>query len=424
MAKAVFSEIISDLRGKIGSHVWSNWRGIPIIKRAPTKMDYAWGSAFNAQHRALIKDCTYRWKKVLAQGQKDGWEEYAQYLATLPTSYVKLSGWKQYGGTMSGFNAYTLTNSFRRSIGKTDFLDDAPLSIESPPQPGFSNLEYISGPPKTLRATVANPAYLPEASFVRAWCRGTQYAHLIIAKYNEITTEPAPDWDVEYEANELPPYATPPWTLRGVETGEIISGKLHINHPAEAGDVTDYYRNVDPTENWTFEIKLQIIATDNDIYCGITRPTTGYNVHRISFSVYPDKVILTCQGYGTQDYVMDTTDAYHTYRIINQGYATKLYVDGVERCSISGGEIGDGGGQIFFPYVGPTDVTELYIDYVRYSLTEAIYPTGQQYSWNKMHYAKGAEADILPDTYKVQLDIIGESGRHSPPSEIKTIKVT
>jgi len=257
MARATFSEIITALSGKIGGHVWTTWNGIPVCKTAPSHMRVAYESLPRKTNLIKGTDCIRAWEEILTQEQKDGWEDYADYLATLPTNYVKLTGLKNYGGVMAGYNAYTLVNVFRLSIGLTDLLNDAPLGESNPTTAILESLTYLYSANPTLRATIKPPASLSEPTYARIHCRGTRYAHLIQALYAQVQADALSAPTVDYIPTVLPPAATPPWTLIGAEYGTIISNQLHLVYTTFDED-DRYKRTINYAPAYTAEITIRV----------------------------------------------------------------------------------------------------------------------------------------------------------------------
>jgi len=187
MARITLSDLIIDIRGKVGQSVYSIWKGIHLVKQMPINFMYPWGSAYNWVMRKLVDECTERWKKVLSLAQKNAWEQYSDYLGALgglyaPGAVDMIPGLRRYAGIMSGFNAYTLTNALRRTVGYSDFLDDAPNGQWFPPQPAFQTFYCTITPKPTLHVTLTPLAPGALDFWLVVWCRGKAYAHLLAAK--------------------------------------------------------------------------------------------------------------------------------------------------------------------------------------------------------------------------------------------------
>jgi hypothetical protein len=424
MARAVFSEIVTDLSGRIGGHVWTKWKGIPVCKLAPTHFKVARQSLPRFTQLKSAFDCVRSWQNDLSIGQKADWETYAAYLATLPTDYVKLTGLKNYGGTMSGFNAFTLVNSFRSSIGMPSILEDAPNAGTDPDTPTLNSLTYSAGPPKKLTANVTLPASFPEQCYLRVWCRGTRGAHLIMPAYEPAQGE-EPFWSLNYTADALPEDSTPAWTHLGGAYGSVAAGILTIDTTGGASYFC-YYRMSGLTEminsrGFTIEAKMKVITSANPDVRLILRFTDDARVASLAFSQTQIALLGPIDSYN-----MDTTDAFHVYRITVIGSTIKVYVDNILRMSGTIPTATSAQRIEFGDAIAPGSMnSKSEWDYVKFYPYGPCNPDGtQEIDWTKMRYAQGNEANLIPDVYKCQVDLMGEDGRFSPPSEIISAKVT
>lgn len=208
MARIKLTDIISDIRGKVGTHVYSIWKNIHLVKMQPVNFPYPWQSAYNWPMRKLIDLCTYRWKRILSDAQKEGWESYAIYLGDLAGLYAEgavdtIPGLRGYAGVMSGFNAFTMTNALRRSVGYADFLDDDPEGEYFPPQPELLTFGYAYGPPAVLDVTLTPLAPQALDFWLVAWCRGKSLAHLLMAKILRGENVGATNWNKLHYARGL-----------------------------------------------------------------------------------------------------------------------------------------------------------------------------------------------------------------------------
>jgi len=424
MAIIILSDLITDIRGKVGTKVYSIWKGIHTVKGEPTNFRYAWESAFNPGQRALIKTCAYRWQTVLSDVQKAGWETYALYLATLPTDYNRLVGWKQYGGAMSGYNAYTHCNQMRLSVGLTTIQDDAPNAETSPGQPVFDTLTEEAGPPISLTAAFTPPIIIPTTSYIRAWCKGTRFAHLILAKYKEVSADITEEWTVCYEGNEKPPDSTPPWILVGNDEATLGGGILHLT---QAGAQTgSYYRTIDyPQAGLCVRTLMKTLnATSNQTRLNIWLQATVNTGWCMFLLLQQNAVSFFINNVLVHQEPVDV-EVYHTYEVNFNGADWALKVDDVTvHTEVAPGTIPTDQSRIVF---GNTDAgagVESWWDWVRYYLGASEPPIAYMLTWDKMRYARGAELNIFPDTYQCQLDIVSDKGRFGPPSNIKTLRVT
>jgi len=425
VARITLSDIISDIRGRVGTHVYSIWKGIHLVKMVPKNFRYAWKSTHSPTYRKLVAEASLYWRKVLSPAEKATWETYATYLAALGYPYYgptvfKLVGWKQYGGIMSAFNAFTLTNALRWSIGKTDIALEAPGTGDALPTPAFVSLEYIPGSPNILRATITRPTSLYQDAWLRVWCRGSQAAHLIMAKVvvGQIGENPA--WTVDYDCSVEPDAATPAWTLFATDFCTVIDGVIEIDTITPGGAAAcAYWRapaGFDNAVGWAVEVDMQVIQSADvdkrlvvDVHDDVFQEELWFSASKIK--LFND---------GTE-YVMDTTDRSHVYRITGKGGVIKVFVDNILR--ITGVfATANGGGWVFFGdmslVAGQNSISRW--NYVRYYAGGDVAPGTEEIEWGNMRYAEGAELPLVLDNYQAQMDYIGADGRFSPPSAIKT----
>jgi hypothetical protein len=196
MAKLSYGTLIKDIRGKIGGVVFSQWKGIPFARLKPTTFRYPWESELNSACRTSVDRLVKAWRDNLSQTQRDAWETYATYLATLTTVYDKLPGRKDIGGTMSGYNAFILTNLLSFSVGYSAIIEDNPSAEVDPIAPTLVDFTFEAGPPRNLVIEFTYDEVPVPETFVRLWLRGKRYAHLLLAKYQDATDET----DIEVDA--------------------------------------------------------------------------------------------------------------------------------------------------------------------------------------------------------------------------------
>jgi len=320
---------------------------------------------------------------------------------------------------MSGFNAFVLTNMLRRSIGKTDILEDDPIAIDPPARPQFYTLEFLVGPPKKLKVTISSPTDLVEPTWLRVFCRGHRMAHLIMAKVVQAAEGVPIPWDVTYPCDVEPDAAAPPWTRIGDDFCTAAAGIITIDTVTPGGISVCAYRlasiGFDNAVGWVAEFKMKVVES------------AGLDA-RLLFEVIDDKyferlyisdsrIELAFDGGGCD---MDTTDDYHVYRITVHGKDICVYVDSVLRIEGTLSEVAAANRMIFGDYATPGGQNSKSMwDYIRWYLSGYTPPDRESHEWENMRYAKGAEFSLQNDLYDVQLDLIGASGRYSAPSGIK-----
>lgn len=428
MAKLILSDIISDIRGTVGTHTYSYWKGVHLVKNRSVNYRTAHESAFRTAQKDFIARVSQYWMGGLTQDQRDGWQTYAEYIETLGDPYygptvIKLVGWRQYGGIMSGFNAFVLTNMLRRSIGKTDILEDDPIAIDPPPMPVFSSLTFLPGPPKLLRIILNKPDALIEDTWFRVFCRGHRYAHLILAKTGVAIPDAPIAWDVTYDCIKKPLAATPPWSTFAY-TGDFCTAlgtEIEIDTvPEAAGAQCSYYLDVAGFDNavgWTVEAHLKVIEVLTGTFVLIVYDGTRW--FRLSFTE------TGIEAFTGDTHEMDTTSHFRVYRITGKGTAMKVYVDGVLAITstIVGQATGDKRVAFGDTSNAPNWNSNVQWSFIRIFDAGAVAGATETIDIEYMRFAKGHELPLQNELHDVQLDYISENGRYSPPSYIRSMAV-
>jgi hypothetical protein len=423
MARVVFSNLITKVTGKIGNVVYSSWKGIYTAKSLPINQAYAWTSPNNADNRANLQTLINSWNNDLDPTQRTDWETYAVYLATLPTNYVKITGWHQYGGIMSSYNAFVLCNMIRFSVGYTDVLEDAPLAMTSPVQPTLTDLVLHSTNPNVLRVDYPLPSPLYADTTLRLWMKGRSKAHLIIAGETFIPQSGTTIWDVNYEADQLPPAATPPWTLAGSECGSIALSILTVD-PSRGGYLATFYLINAPgvaTERH-LETRIKIHAAAGYHSVMLQGTTDGVNIWLMYLKLFQDHIELWDISGLLGSYTMNTTTDFNVYNMD--------WVSGVATVSVNSTPV------IVKPCTTTqVDTPKIYFgkdtagtmvaeyDYVKFRVGPPGPPTPTYIDVSQLQYTKGVSLPVIKDTYDAQLDCVDQYGRFSPPSQIKTLIV-
>lgn len=135
------------------------------------------------------------------------------------------------------------------------------------------------------------------------------------------SAEPLADWTVVYEGPDLP---TQPWQRMGFGVGcvaQIREGKLLIADRSTEGGSYAFFQYpcfIRPTDETVVEVRVKPISGWSSVMI-----ENGLSGEEIMF--YPDQVKARHCGLT---YAMDTTDAFHTYRIVIQDRDFRIYVDG------------------------------------------------------------------------------------------------
>ncbi len=149
------------------------------------------------------------------------------------------------------------------------------------------------------------------------------------------------DWDVIYEANQMP---APPWTSDRLKENlecELREGALRIADRGSAGGDYFYWSypwNADPDREAVVEARVKVVSGWSNVIV-----SNGRAYERLA--LYPDRIGL----YEARiEHPLDTTGDFHAYRIVLQGSDIRVFVDDVLRL--------DGRGRFTTPPVGRNDV--------------------------------------------------------------------
>lgn len=155
------------------------------------------------------------------------------------------------------------------------------------------------------------------------------------------TAAQAPEWTAVYTATELP---QAPWhgdRPRPHTLAEVRDGALLLADRGEQPGDYRYYSypwNVDPERESVVEARVRVLSGWNNIIVA-----NGVATERVS--LYPDRVALY---YAKRSHAMNTTDNFHTYRVVVKGKDIRVFVDGELRL--------DGVGLFTEPAAGRNDV--------------------------------------------------------------------
>jgi len=159
---------------------------------------------------------------------------------------------------------------------------------------------------------------------------------------------------VEYRADASPQTPTSsrlayPWTLQGspsttgiaattsalVKSGYAFTLGTLINGTAYGGFIHTS-ANTYPTGLISSERGYTVEAQVKGVLAGSNRGqiisiSDGVYRHQLWINTADVRISTAYIAEGTQKYVMDTTDDFHTYRIVTKGSAVNVYVDNVKR---------------------------------------------------------------------------------------------
>ena len=167
--------------------------------------------------------------------------------------------------------------------------------------------------------------YVVEPDLVRPGANRFEFAN--VQPQRDAAEEPS--WTVAWMATEKP---KAPWSCdrpRKNTRAEISNGALLIaDQGTEGGDYLYYAYpwNVSPAEEAVVEARAKVVSGWSNIII-----SNGVAIERIC--LYPDR-ISTYHSKITHE--MDTTDDFHTYRIVTKGEDLRVYVDGELRLDASG----------------------------------------------------------------------------------------
>jgi hypothetical protein len=181
-----------------------------------------------------------------------------------------------------------------------------------------------------------NGTALAEPTRAGAWLEYPVPAELLKPLRNEVTVTavaagPAGDtWDVQWEGDRVPP---PPWTADrlGPHTlAQLKDGALLVADRGTANGEYVYF-----WYTWGADPEIEAVAEFE------AKVISGVNSVIFSNGVACDRVMLTPTGIRwytvNQSYAMDTTDGFHTYRLVLRGQDMSLQVDGKTVLNAPGG---------------------------------------------------------------------------------------
>ena len=142
------------------------------------------------------------------------------------------------------------------------------------------------------------------------------------------------NFTVDYQANALPQDSTPAWE-RGPGTPEIEAienGTLHLGKDF-VGDSAIYKINTSfqSTKPYEIETRVKIAVMDYPMPYGAIALNVQDEKYSWDLMFTPNSVELGHSATFDVSYPMDTTDGFHTYKIITDNGFVSLFVDGAEK---------------------------------------------------------------------------------------------
>ena len=177
-AKIVLSDLLNDIRGSIGAHTYSVWKGTHYIREKASSIENP-NSAAQVTVRNRLALLAQRWSNTLTAAQHAAWGEIAQKWGTAAKENAS-KGYRDLmpdlGRNMSGYNAYIAAGVANARIGKAA-ADNPPLGADIPKPP--SGLAVTpDGPPITkLTITWTDEPDMGANDIVGIWLEIVGLAH-------------------------------------------------------------------------------------------------------------------------------------------------------------------------------------------------------------------------------------------------------
>jgi hypothetical protein len=179
MGRIILSEILNDIRNRVGENVYYVDKGLHYVRTGPRTIANP-----DTEKQGTFRDCwldaNARWYGNLSDSQRAKWETYAKSFGSARDNenmQGKLQLIRLNRKRMCGFNAYVMVQILRRSIGLLDWNDDAPLGVAKPTEPKNLVLTYNPDPANTFSLTWDDPIRLGANGKIRVWARNWCWAH-------------------------------------------------------------------------------------------------------------------------------------------------------------------------------------------------------------------------------------------------------
>ncbi len=191
MAKIVLSDLLNDIRGSIGAHVYSTWKGTHYIREKAASISNP-NSPSQEGVRLSLSIAAGRWTSALSVAQRVGWDELAQRWGSAAKENTS-KGYKDLipdiGRNMSGYNAFVRAAVMNSKMGMP-VVDDAPLGIDMPKPPTGVSITPDGPPITALSVAWTDPADIAEGDHVCIWVEVVGLAHKQLLKTNDPAATP------------------------------------------------------------------------------------------------------------------------------------------------------------------------------------------------------------------------------------------
>lgn len=190
MARITLGPNVTDIRGRVGSVVYSIWKsGVSYVRQAANVV-YNPHSGDQSTIRAWLTILSKYWYDSLSEAQRIEWNDWAQ---TQPGKGNKDGGVlniiKGNGGIMSGYNAFLMANLWLRSVCRPVTLN-APLGHQPPSAPTGVTAAYAGG---TVTLTWVEPQTHKAGAQVRIWMMNhNKIGHRQEVMYTDFNDTPRP----------------------------------------------------------------------------------------------------------------------------------------------------------------------------------------------------------------------------------------
>jgi hypothetical protein len=173
------------------------------------------------------------------------------------------------------------------------------------------------------------------------------------------------EWDVEYYGNKMPQH---PWggSIREKCSAGIKDNKLHvIDNGIEAGQMVNfaYAWSLSASDKPVIEVSLKVLSCTARAAVVLLLANGEYDE---DLTFHTDRITL---GKSDLSYMMDTTNAFHCYRVEISDKDIKVFVDG--KLAINGigkftGKAHQGRNQICFGSMSSNGISEALWEYVKF----------------------------------------------------------